>query len=100
MYPTIVLDFENQQVPTTVSILREQKGSSVNFLDMTILQQVPGISQVRMHDKRDDMPTLRHYRKFPHIETVLSVRYKYATLVGLRIDGPRHHILLRLQHDS
>ena len=47
---------------------------------MTILQQVPGISQVRMYDKRDDMPTLRHYRKFPHVETILSVRCKYATL--------------------
>ena len=80
MYPKEVLDFEGQSVPTTVSILREQRGSSLNFLDMTILQQVPGISQVRMYYKRDDMPTLRHYIKFPYVETILSVRCKYATL--------------------
>ena len=33
-----------------------------------------------MYDKRYNMPTLASYRRFPHIETTISVRCKYAVL--------------------
>ena len=33
-----------------------------------------------MYNKRDNMPTLASYRRFPHIETTVSVRCKYAVL--------------------
>ena len=31
-----------------------------------------------MYDKRDNMPALASYRKFPHIEKTVSTRCKYA----------------------
>ena len=50
------------------------------FLNMEIIQPLPGACEVKIYDKRDNMPTLAAYRKFPHIETTISVRCKYAVL--------------------
>ena len=48
---------------------------------MEILQSAPGVSQIRMYDKRDHMlETLKQYRRYPHIETRLSKKCLYATL--------------------
>ena len=33
-----------------------------------------------MYNKRDTLPALQHYRRFPHIETLVSDRCKYAVL--------------------
>ena len=80
MYPLHVRDFDGNMIANPVSIIRDQQGPRVHFLDMEIVQHRPGKSEIRMYDKRDHMPTLAKYRKFPHIETILSVRCKYATL--------------------
>ena len=55
----------------------------MHFLDMEILQPLPELCEVNMYNKRDNM--LAHlgsvqYRKFPHIETTVSVSCKYAVL--------------------
>ena len=47
---------------------------------MDILYSTPGVSQIKMYDKRDHMGTLEDYRKYPHIETRLSNSCKNATL--------------------
>ena len=47
---------------------------------MEILQSMPGVSQIKMYDKRDHMRTLVDDRKYPHIETRLSNSCKYAAL--------------------
>ena len=80
MYPTTVREFDGSVRPSPISIVREQIGPSVHFLDMEIIQPLPGACEVKMHDKRDNMPALASYRKFPHIETTISVRCKYAIL--------------------
>ena len=73
MYPEYILDDEGEQVANpVVSITKEQRGQTVHFLDMEILQSTPGVSQIRMYDKRDDMETLEQNRRYPHIETRLS----------------------------
>ena len=81
MYRTTVREFDGSVRPSTISIVREQIGPSVHCLDMEIIQPLPpGACEVKMYDKRDNMPTLASYRKFPHIETTISVRCKYAVL--------------------
>ena len=80
MYPTTVRDFDGSVRPSPISIVREQIGPSVHFLDMEIIQPLPGVCEVKMYDKRDNMPTLASYRKFPHIETTIAIRCKYAVL--------------------
>ncbi|CAN0173407.1 unnamed protein product, partial [Ascophyllum nodosum] len=55
MYPTTVRDFDGSVRPSPISI-------------------------VKMYDKRDNMTTLASYRKFPHIETTIAIRCKYAVL--------------------
>ena len=80
MYPTTVRDFDGSVRPSPISIVREQIGPSVHFLDMEIIQPFPGVCEVKMYDKRDNMPTLASYRKFPHIETTIAIRCKYAVL--------------------
>ena len=80
MYPTTVREFDGSVRPSPISIVREQIGPSVHFLDVEIIQPLPGACEVKMYDKRDNIPTLASYRKFPHIETTISVRCKYAVL--------------------
>ena len=77
-HPTTVLDFDCNVRPSPSSIVQDQQGPNVHFLDiMQIMQLSPGICDV-MYDKRDSMSALASYRKFPHIETTVSTSYKYA----------------------
>ena len=78
MYPSTVLDFDGNVRPSPISIVRDQQGPNVHFLDMKIMQLSPRICDVKMYDKRDSMPALASYRKFPHIETTVSTSCKYA----------------------
>ena len=80
LFRSTVRDFDGNVRPTPISIVREQSGPTVHFLDMEIIQPMPGVCEVKMFDKRNNMPTLAAYRKFPHIETTISVRCKYAVL--------------------
>ena len=82
MYPTTVLDFDGNVRPSPISIVQDQQGPNVHFLDMQIIQLSPGICDVKMYDKRDSMLALASYRKFPHIETTttVSTSCKYAVL--------------------
>ena len=73
-----VREFDGNVRPSPISIVRKQQGPSIHFLDMEILQPFPGVCEVKMYDKRDNMPTLASYRRFHHIETTVSVRFKYA----------------------
>ena len=75
-----VKDVDGEERENPLSIVKEQAGSSVHFLDMEILQSTHGVSQIKVHDKRDDVGTLEDYRKYPRIETRLSNSCKYATL--------------------
>ena len=81
MCPTTVLsiDFDGNVRPSPISIVQDQQGPNVHFLDnMQIMQLSPGICDVKMYDKRGSMPALASYRKFPHIETTVSTSCKQA----------------------
>ena len=80
MYPVYVEDVDGEEIKDPVSIVKEQERSSVHFRDMEIFQSTPGVSQIKMYDKRDNMGMLEDYRNYPHIETRLSNSCKYATL--------------------
>ena len=80
MYPVCVVGCEGEPIVNPISNTKEQTGQTVHFLDMEILRSKPGVSQIRMYDKRDYMPTLAEYRRYPHIETRLSKKCLYATL--------------------
>ena len=67
MYPVYVEDVDGGEIENPVSIVKEQAGSSLHFLEMEILQSTPGASQINVYDKQDDMGTLEDYRKCPHI---------------------------------
>ena len=63
-----VEDVDGEEIENpVVDIVKEQAGSSVHFLDMEILQSTPGVSQIKIYDKRDHMGTLEDYRRYPHI---------------------------------
>lgn len=80
MYPSHVLDGNGNQIASPISIIREQTGHAVHFLDMQFEQNVPGVTEVQMYDKRDHMESLKNYRRFPHWETKLARRALFATL--------------------
>ena len=83
MYSTTVREFDGNVRLSPISIVCEQIGFIMRFLDTEILQPLPELCEVNMHNKRDNM--LAHlgfvqYRKFSHIETTVSVSCKYAVL--------------------
>ena len=80
MYPTTVREFDGSVRTSPLSIVREQIGPTIHFLDMEIIQPRPGVCEVKLYDKRDSMTSLASYRRFPHMETTISVRCKYAVL--------------------
>lgn len=80
MYPSHVRDAEGNQVPSPISITKEQAGDTVHFLDMRFLQPKPGTTEIQMYDKREHMESLKDYRRFPHWETKLAKRALFATL--------------------
>ena len=59
MYPTTVREFDGSVRPSPIiSIVREQIGPSVHFLDMEVIQPLPGVCEVKIYDKRDNMPII------------------------------------------
>ena len=59
MYPVYVEDvFDGEAIENPVSIVKEPAGSTIHFLDMDILQSTPGVSQIKMYDKREHMGTV------------------------------------------
>ena len=81
MYPSVIEDTDGEEIENLISIVKEQSGETVHFLDMDIVQSEPGVSQIRMYDKRDHMATLAEYRRYPHhVQTRLSQSCIYATL--------------------
>ena len=80
MYPSFIEDADGEEIENPISIVKEQSGETVRFLDMEIAQSKPDVSQIRMYDKRDHMATLAEYRRYPHVETRFSQSCIYATL--------------------
>ena len=78
MYAQLIRDFNNDLVPTTIALTVEQQGPSVHFLDMEVVPNGFGKTDLKIYDKRDGMPVLASYRKFPHVETKLSEKCLYA----------------------
>ena len=75
MYPSFTEDADCEEIENPISIVKEQSGETVHFVDMEMVQSKPGVSQIRTYDKRDHMPTLAeyHHRRYPnHVETRLS----------------------------
>ena len=69
MYPSFIEDADGEEIENLISIVEEQSGETVHFLDMEIVQCKPGLSQIRIYDKRDHMATLADYRRYHHVET-------------------------------
>ena len=47
---------------------------------MHIVQSATGCD-VGVYNKRDTLPALQHYRRFPHVETLVSDRCKYYAVL-------------------
>ena len=64
----------------TLYLSPKNKEGKQRFLNMETLQSMPGVSPIRVYDKRDHIEALQQYRRYPHIETRLSKKRWYATL--------------------
>ena len=80
MYPSFIEDADGEEIENPISIVKEQSGETVHFLDMEMVQSKPGVSQIRMYDKRNHMATSAEYCRYPHVETRLSQSCIYAKL--------------------
>ena len=60
MYPSFIEDADGEEIEYPISIVKEQSGETVHFLDMEMVQsKVNLVSQIRTYDKRDHMAMLR-----------------------------------------
>ena len=80
MCPSFIEDADGEKIENPISIVKEQSGETVHFLDMEIVQSKPGVSQIIMYDKLDHMSTSAESRRYPHVETRLSQSGIEATL--------------------
>ena len=80
MYSEHNPDDEGEQVAKPVSITEKKRRQTGHLLDIEILQNPPGVSQIQVCDERRPHVTLEQYRRYPHIETPLSKKCLYATL--------------------
>ena len=80
IYPSFIEDADGEEMENPLSVVKEQSGETVRFLDMEIVPSKPGVSQIRMCDRRDHIAKLAEYRRYPHVETRLSQSCIYATL--------------------
>ena len=86
MYPSFTEDADREEMENPISIVKERSGETVHFLDMEIVQSKPGVSQIRMYDKRDHMATFAEYRRYPHVEARLSQScIRYTSLPNLSV---------------
>ena len=78
-YHTTVLDFDGNARPSPISIVQDQQGPNVHFLDICaqIMQLYYLQGSVSM--------ILASYRKFPHIETTVSTSCKCAVLYNSQL---------------
>ena len=44
MYPSFIEDADGEEIENPISIVKEQSGETVHFLDMEIVQHKPGVS--------------------------------------------------------
>lgn len=84
MCDKLIINSNCNFVHTSVELTYEQEGSSVHFSDMEVVQDGSGTTHMKMYCKRDDMPTLSNYRRFPQCETKLSSKSKHSVLPSQR----------------
>ena len=65
IYPTYIENVDGEEIENPASIIKQQDGSTVHFLDMEMLRRTSGVSQINMYDKRDHMGTLGDCPKCP-----------------------------------
>ena len=64
MYPTTVQDFDGNVRPSPISIVQDQQGPNVHFLDMQIMQLSPGIYDIKavVNRKYPRIPVFHYFR--------------------------------------
>ena len=74
MYPTAVLDFDGNVRPSPISIVQDQQGPNVYFLDMQIMQLSPGICDV-------NGAPFSYRNRTPHLYEIVLLRFVIWLLV-------------------
>ena len=77
IYPPSVRDADGKPVDNPMQLNLERSGTDVHYLDMNIHIGRNGTVNTTVYCKRDHLPTLRNYRPFPHIDSLISTAAKY-----------------------
>ena len=82
IYPVSISDSDGSVIANPMELKLEHSGLSTHYLDLQITIGERGAFQSTVYQKREDMPVFHEYRRFPHIESMISDRAKYGVFTS------------------
>jgi hypothetical protein len=82
VYPAVVTDHDGTLISNPMQLNLERQGLCCAFLDLLLTFLPDGSFSTTIYQKRDAMPVFKGYRRFPHIDSVLSDRSKYGVFAS------------------
>ena len=82
IYPVAIIDADGSTVDNPMELKRENCGMQCHYLDLLLSIGERGSFTSTIYQKRDDMPVFHDYRRFPHIDSLLSERAKYGVFTS------------------
>ncbi len=82
IYPVSIENSDGNAVANPMELKLEHSGLSTHYLDLQLTIGSEGSFESTVYQKRDDMPVFHDYRRFPHIDSLISDRAKYGVLTS------------------
>lgn len=82
IYPMSIKNSDGADVMNPMELKLENSGLSCHYLDLQLTIGERGSFQSTVYQKRDDMPVFHDYRRFPHIDSMISNRAKYGVFTS------------------
>jgi hypothetical protein len=82
IYPISITDSDGTIVANPMELKHEHGGLCTTYLDLRITIGNATSFSTTVYQKRDDMPVFRDYRRFPHIDSLISDKAKYGVFTS------------------
>ena len=82
IYPVSIENNDGTAVDNPMELKLEHSGLQTHYLDLQLSIGEHGTFQSTVYQKRDGMPVFHDYRRFPHIDSLISDRAKYGVFTS------------------
>ena len=82
IYPVAITGADGTTVDNPMELKLENSGMQCHYLDLQLSIGDRGSFSSTINQKRDDMPVFHDYRRFPHIDSLISDTAKYGVFTS------------------